>query len=87
MTPDEANRIERHFESFAKEVREALEENTKAIERMGVLVHAPGECDIKETVAELKSWKDKVNGQGAILVFLVVSAASVVGGLIVKLWK
>ena len=87
MTPDEADRIERRLEAFGIEVREALKKNTQAIDRMGVLVHSPGECDIKKTVAELKSWKDKVNGQGAILVFFVVSAASVVGGLIVKLWK
>ena len=83
MTSDEATRI-------GEELRELRKVINLWSERMGgfeVLLHAPGECDIKKTVAELKSWKDKVNGQGAILVFFVVSAASVVGGFIVKFLK
>ena len=87
MTPDDIDRIERSLEAFKQEVRGAIMGFAVEISSFKALVHSPGECDLKKTVVELKSWKDKVSGQGAIVVFLIVSAASVIGGLIVKLWK
>mgnify|MGYP001612774944 CR=1 FL=1 len=83
MTPDEIGRLEKQIDGLRNVTLTLVSE----VSALKTLIHSPGECDLKPTVRELKSWKDKVNGQGVILAFLIVSAASVVGGLIVKLWK
>ena len=90
MTPGEIDFIAQRLTSMEKQIAgmgETILLLVSEVSSLKTLVHAPGECDLKQSVEEVRDWKNRVKGQLALIGFAVILLPSVIGGLIVKFWK
>ena len=90
MTPDEVDFIAKELANMREDIRSTRDTAlllVSEVSALKALIHAPGECDLKETVAASKTWQDKTTGKFAIIGIIAMATTSVIGGLIVKFLK